>query len=219
EACRMFGRTQEELCALGRPAILDPDDPKLHALLAERDRAGAFRGELSFKRKDGSRFPGEISSAFYVDRSGRKLASVTIRDVSERKRAEELIRATADAVASATGAAFFRALVRHLAAVLEAPHAFVTECVDDARMRVRMLAFWSGGAFADDVEYDLVGKPCAAVIAGEASWYPRELRQLFPGEPFLEQTRSESFLGIPLYSTTAEVIGHLVVLNDKPMPV
>ena len=218
EACRMFGRSQEELCAIGRPAILDPDDPKLHALLAARDRTGAFRGELSFKRKDGSRFPGEISSAFYTDRSGRKLASVTIRDVSERKRAEELMRATAEAVASATGAEFFRALVRHLAAVLDAPHAFVTECVDDARTRVRMLAFWSGGAFADGVEYDLAGKPCARVVAGEASWYPRELRRLFPEEPFLEQTRSESFVGVPLLSTAGEVIGHLVVLNDKPMP-
>jgi PAS domain S-box-containing protein len=218
EACRMFGRTQEELCAIGRPAILDPGDPKLHALLAERDRTGAFRGELSFMRKDGSRFPGEISSAFYTDRSGRKLASVTIRDVSGRKRAEDLMRATAEAVASATGTEFFRALVRHLAAVLEAPHAFVTECLDDARTHVRMLAFWSSGAFADNVEYDLAGKPCAGVVAGEPSWYPRELRRLFPGEPFLEQTRAESFLGLPLFSPAGEVIGHLVVLNDKPMP-
>ena len=93
EACRMFGRSQEEMCTLGRPAILDPDDPQLLALLTERDRTGAFRGELLFKRKDGSRFPGEISSAFYLDPSGRKLASVTIRDVSHRKRAERLTAA------------------------------------------------------------------------------------------------------------------------------
>jgi PAS domain S-box-containing protein len=217
EACRMFGRSQEELCALGRPAILDPEDPKLHALLAERERTGAFRGELSFKRKDGSRFPGEISSAFYVDRWGRKLASVTIRDVSERKRADELIRAATAAVASATGTEFFSTLVRHLAGLLGAAHAFITECTDETRTRVRMLAFWSDGAFTDTLEYALAGTPCEAVVGGETSWYARELQRRYPKEALLARLRAESFLGIPLLGASGQVIGHLVVLDDKPM--
>jgi PAS domain S-box-containing protein len=217
EACRMFGRTEAELCAIGRPAILDPDDPKLHALLRERARTGVFRGELLFKRKDGSRFPGEISSAFYQDRSGQRLASVTIRDVSERKRAEELIQTAAAAVASSTGAEFFPALVRHLAAALQARHAFITECADPTNARVRMLAFWRDDRFAENREYDVTGTPCQEVLGGEACWHSHDLQQRFPGDRFLASVRAESFLGIPLFGASGQVIGHMVALDDKPM--
>ena len=218
EACRMFGRSEAELCAIGRPAIVDPDDPQLHALLRERDRTGAFRGELSFRRKDGSRFPGEISSAFYHDRSGRKLASVTIRDVSERKRSEALIQTTAAAVASSTGTEFFPALVRNLAAVVEARYAFVTECADETSTRVRTLAYWKNGDLAANVEFAAAGTPCEAVLAGEACWHPSGVHRRFTGDAGLVALRAESYVGIPLFGASGRVIGHMVAFDDRPMP-
>ena len=92
EACRVFGRTEEEICQLGRGGLVDPTDPRLPALLEERARTGRFKGELNFKREDGSIFPGEVSSAFYKDKSGAMKASIIIRDVTERKQAEEALR-------------------------------------------------------------------------------------------------------------------------------
>jgi PAS domain S-box-containing protein len=92
EACRIFGRTEEEICQIGRTGLVDPMDPRLPALLEERARTGRFKGELFFRRKDGSKFPGEASSAFYKDKSGVTKASVIIRDITERKRAEEALR-------------------------------------------------------------------------------------------------------------------------------
>jgi PAS domain S-box-containing protein len=93
EACRIFGMSEEEICRLGRTGLIDPADSRLPVLLQERERTGRFKGELNFKRKDGSIFPGEVSSAFYKDKSGAMKASVIIRDITERKRAEaELIK-------------------------------------------------------------------------------------------------------------------------------
>jgi len=92
EACRVFGRTEEEICQIGRTGLVDPTDPRLPGLLEERARTGRFRGELFFKRKDGSRFPGEVSSVFYRDKAGEMKASVIIRDVTERRRAEDALR-------------------------------------------------------------------------------------------------------------------------------
>ncbi len=37
-ACRMLGRTQEEICAVGRDGVIDPADPKLQAALADGTR-------------------------------------------------------------------------------------------------------------------------------------------------------------------------------------
>ena len=99
-ACRMFGRTESELIRLGREAVVDPADPRLAPALAERDRTGAFHGELTFVRSDGTRFPGEISSAVYRDEKAGMCTSMVIRDITERKKAEEQLAVLERAVDS-----------------------------------------------------------------------------------------------------------------------
>lgn len=84
-ACEMFQMTQEEICGSTRLDIVDIADPRLESLLDERNRNGKAKGELTFKRKDGSKFPGEISSVVFTDASGQEKTSMTIKDVSEKK--------------------------------------------------------------------------------------------------------------------------------------
>jgi PAS domain S-box-containing protein len=91
-ACRIFGRTEEEICRIGRACIIDPDDPRLPAALEERSRTGRFHGELTFVRKDGTRFPGEISSVVFRDRNGDLKTSMIIHDITARKRTEQALR-------------------------------------------------------------------------------------------------------------------------------
>ncbi len=91
-ACRMFGYSEEELIALGRNAIVDSTDPRLAQALEERARSGRLRCELMFKRKDGTRFPGEIASAVFTTRTGEKRTSMVIRDLTEQKRVEAALR-------------------------------------------------------------------------------------------------------------------------------
>jgi PAS domain S-box-containing protein len=91
-ACHIFGFSEEELIQVGRSAIVDASDPKLSAALAERAQSGRFIGELTLVRRDGSKFPGEISSAEFRNRAGELRTSMVIRDITERKQAEELLR-------------------------------------------------------------------------------------------------------------------------------
>jgi PAS domain S-box-containing protein len=91
-ACRMFGRTEEEICSIGRDGIIDPTDPRLPAALEERARTGKFTGELTHRRKDGTRFPAELTTNIFKDRDGRERTSLIIRDISDRKRMEEALR-------------------------------------------------------------------------------------------------------------------------------
>ena len=78
-ACALFGGTEEEICRGGRQALLDPADPRFPVLLEERRRTGRVRGELTWRRMDGSRFPGEFNSVV-LDAEGR--AFVIVRDLS-----------------------------------------------------------------------------------------------------------------------------------------
>jgi PAS domain S-box-containing protein len=91
-ACQLFERTEQELCQVGRNGMVDLTDPRLEKAIEERSRTGRFRGELTFIRKDGSKFEGDISSLIFKDKDGNVRASMIIRDISERKKAEQALR-------------------------------------------------------------------------------------------------------------------------------
>lgn len=90
-ACAMFGRSLEEMKKTGRRGLADTTDPRLRAALNERLRKGSELAEITMLRADGTKFPVEITSAIFVDRDCRQKTSMIIRDITERKRAEEVI--------------------------------------------------------------------------------------------------------------------------------
>jgi len=216
-ACTMFGRTEEEICRLGREALVDPRDPRLPAFLEERTRVGRVRSDLDLMRKDRSTFPGEVSSAFYQDIAGVTKAVVIIRDISERRRSEEALRAVTEGTAAATGADYFQMMVRHIANAFDARYAFVTECTDRQNTQVRTLAFWNGASFGDEVAYGVKNTPCERVVEGQICSYPEKIQSLFPEDKDLVRLAAEGYLAAPIYGARGNVLGHLAVVDTKTM--
>ena len=87
-ACRMFGRSEEELRRLGRAGLVDVSDPRLAASLEERARTWRASGEVRLVRSDGTTFPAQVSTSVYADHLGNERTSTIVRDLSERKAAE-----------------------------------------------------------------------------------------------------------------------------------
>ena len=135
----------------------------------------------------------------------------------QRQSVHELLRRIVEGTASATGEEFFRSLVRNLASALKVPYAFVSEFTGETP-RVRTLAFWKGKDFLDNFEYDLAGTPCEQVLRGEICHYKEGIQALFPQDKDLVKLGAESYLAIPLTDNVGTVLGHLAVLDDKPMP-
>jgi formate hydrogenlyase transcriptional activator len=150
-----------------------------------------------------------------LDRQGRSKALLAIsRDITESRRTETLLRAVIEGTASVTGPAFYESLVRHLATSLEIRYAFVTECRQHDWARVR--AFWQDGRPGEPFEYELE-KPCSDIVQGLERLYPQQVRQLFPTNQVLADLGVESYLGVPAVSSSGQIMGHLVVLDVKPM--
>jgi len=84
-ACKMFGRSEEELIRLDRSAILDTNDPGLVPAPEQRQLQGTFTGELTGVRSNGTKFPVELTISVFTDSSGEQLSSMIIRDISFRK--------------------------------------------------------------------------------------------------------------------------------------
>lgn len=89
QACRMFGRTEEELRTVGRMALVDSaDHQRVTRAEADGETKGKVQLEVTFVRSDGSKFTGEVSSGVFTDRNGLQRHSSIIRDVTNRKEAE-----------------------------------------------------------------------------------------------------------------------------------
>ena len=136
---------------------------------------------------------------------------------TKKKTEEDFLQSLSEATASVTGADFFRSLVRNLASTLQVRYAFVAECQDESKTRVRTLEFWEGECFSENFEYDVRGTPCEKVIEGTVCYYTENVQALFPEDEDLVRLNLESYLGIPLSDDSGEVMGHLVVLGDTPL--
>jgi PAS domain S-box-containing protein len=126
------------------------------------------------------------------------------------------LREIAEGIKSETGEAFFSSLVRHLALVLNCQYAFVSELSKD-RLRFRTRAVWGRGQFLENFEVPLAGTPCQAVLNGHTSHHPERLCQLFPEDKVLTTWAVQSYSGVPLVDLSDRVVGHLAILDDKPM--
>jgi formate hydrogenlyase transcriptional activator len=94
-------------------------------------------------------------------------------------------------------------------------YAFITEC-DDGQ-HARGLAFWNGDGFGPEFEFDVAGTPCMKVVNGEVCHYRENLVQLFPLDTPLADMGAESYLGVPMLDRSGRVIGHIAIIDDKPM--
>jgi diguanylate cyclase (GGDEF)-like protein/PAS domain S-box-containing protein len=86
-ALKMLGLTQNDL-PFRREQIVDLTDPRLKVALTERRTQGRFRGEMRYRRANGETFEVEATSSVHRGTTGTQIASITFRDITERKRAE-----------------------------------------------------------------------------------------------------------------------------------
>jgi len=128
------------------------------------------------------------------------------------------LRLVVAGTAAETGTAFFRALVKNLALVMNTYGAWVTEYQPETK-RLRAMAFWAHGEFIGDYEYAYVGTACEPVVESKRLVHiPDRLLELYPHDTDALTWNAVSYLGVPLLDTRGDVMGHLSVLDDKPLP-
>ncbi len=156
-----------------------------------------------------------------AERRLRESQALLEQQVAERStdlaKTSAALREIVEGVEAKVGDQFFPALVQQLAKALGVEYAFMSEfCVD--RSKVRTLAFWSGDHFLDNFEYEIAGTPCERVLAGELYHCSDKVADQFPlHRDDLEGLGVQSYLAIPVTSMNGEVLGHLAVMDRKPM--
>lgn len=196
--------------------IVHPDDVDVirRDVNAAVDARRAFSFEYRLIHADGSiRWVNERGRGIFQDDHLLWIDGVIV-DITERKRIELALQNLVAGTASATGEAFFPALVRHLAFALNVDHVAVSEVVGD---HLRTLAEWSDHQLQPTATYAQAGTPCQVVLEQGRYYQHAGVAQQFPGDPFLAEVQAEGYLGITLQDADGVNIGLLCILNNQPL--
>ena len=96
-------------------------------------------------------------------------------------------------------------------------YAFVGELTEEKR--IRTTALYAHDRFIENIEYDLENTPCNFVAGKQLCIYPRDVQRLFPKDAVLSDFGAESYMGIPLFSSTGRPLGLIAALGTKAIPV
>lgn len=154
-----------------------------------------------------------------VSLANARLAQRMRQAMSERERAEVTLRAVEAATANVTGMDFFRALVSNLAQALQVRFAFAAEAMTaaDGSPAARMRAFWKNDRFGTELEYEIAGTPCQEVLDGRVLYWADDVQAMYPSDIALSRWGARSYLGMPLLGTDGKVIGHIAILDPRPI--
>ncbi|MBO9542126.1 PAS domain S-box protein [bacterium] len=89
-ACEVFGYSPEEFRLVRRDQLVETSDPRFAEAALARRQAGQYRAELTLIRKDGTRFPAEVTSVSFRDKDGGRSNGMIIRDITARRQVERM---------------------------------------------------------------------------------------------------------------------------------
>ncbi|MBA2689553.1 MAG: EAL domain-containing protein [Burkholderiales bacterium] len=222
-ACVRVFKAPNAEALIGQP-ILNFVHRSFHELIAERIKTIHEKNislpfiEQRWLHVDGSEFDVEAACAPFVYQ-GKPAVQTVVRDITERKQIERVLRNLVEGTALSAGEQFFPTLVRGLAMALEVRYAVVTECRDVFVRQAQILAFWGNGNWIPGHSYDIANTPCERLLEeSKLCYYPDNLQAHFPGNTRLPALEASCYLGLPLMDHTNNVLGHIYIMDDKPLP-
>lgn len=178
-----------------------------------------FRAEEPFSGNtpDSERWFQTIRTPLPMRKNREKQVLGIYVDITERKKAEDALRALVEGTASFTAEDFFRSLVRHLASVFQTKAAIVAKVSYSGASQVDPLAFWMKDDYIKNQTYSLAGTPSELVMKQGLCLFSEHVSELFPNDLSLVKHGIQSYMGVPLLNSSGHAFGVLAVMHDKPM--
>ncbi|MFK7908093.1 MAG: PAS domain S-box protein [Chitinophagales bacterium] len=120
-------------------------------------------------------------------------------------------------IALAHGDGFFDTVVESISKNLGIKYVLIGEFSREV-YRVRAKSLWAGEALVKEYEYAVKDTPCEHVINSEGiKIFQDNVQSRFPEDLDLVEWELESYMGVPLFNEQKQIIGHLAILDTKPI--
>jgi diguanylate cyclase (GGDEF)-like protein len=145
------------------------------------------------------------------------LIQIFFDDLKHRRKTETAITQIMLGVSTTTGANFFKAIIVHMARILQADSCGIATTVPGSEDTMESLAFFKDGKITTNIKYPLKGTPCETVIGQMERTYPSDLQNTFPDDRLICDTGMESYVGIPLFDSHNMPQGLLFAMFRDPI--
>jgi PAS domain S-box-containing protein len=171
--------------------------------------------ELAFRTIKGNIFWGRCSIR-KVDTSQDPLIVFRVRIVVDYMKTAEMLASLVKHTARVTGYKFFSALTELLSKSFGVSMAMIVK-INAENKTARVLQGWHKDQKIDNFIFNVETSSSINVLKGYTTYYPSNLREMFPEDKLIGKLGMESYLGTPVFNTSGEVCGLLVLMDDKPM--
>jgi len=171
--------------------------------------------ELSFRSLKGNIFWGRCSIRQVMTDSG-SIVVFRVRRVVDYMKTAEMLSTMVKHTSKATGYKYFQVLTELLAKSFGVCTAMVAK-VDTVTRTATTVHCWHRTGTLENISFELETSPSLNVMRGYPTYYPRNLKEMFPEDQMIRNLDVEGFLGTPVFCAEGNVCGFLLLMDDKPM--
>lgn len=215
-AAKQVGYTEPELLNMSPLDIkTDYDEPQFRTMLfpLQQGKVDSLTFETVHRHKLGQELPVEVVLQHIPERKGSGQFIAIVRDISERVRTINALKAltVADPVANV-----FHAIAKTVSDTLQARWVGIGK-ISENGCEVELLGFWDTDCEAALFNYPLEGAPCNDVCThGQSIFIPENVVECYPDDELLREIGAVSYRGEPLLTNDGVELGVLFAIDDSP---
>jgi hypothetical protein len=171
--------------------------------------------ELPFKSLKGNIFWGKCSIR-QVETNNESVVIFRVRRVVDYMKTAEMLSTIIKRTAKSTGYEYFSVLTELLSKAFNVTTVMIAK-VNNKSKTATTIHCWHKSEPIENFSFNLETSPSLNVIHGYPTFYPRNLKEMFPDDKTIGKLGIEGYLGTPVYCAQGDVCGLLVLMDDKPM--
>jgi diguanylate cyclase (GGDEF)-like protein/PAS domain S-box-containing protein len=142
-----------------------------------------------------------------------RIAANIIATALERKQNETAMQAVLEGTVGKTGQEYFRALLKHLAAIFDADYCLIAEAVDKNSFKIEHALHKQ--TYLEPFEYRQENSGFDARNGDQIVHYTHSVHRTFPENRWLKKHGIEGYLAIPVVGSDRRILGHIAVMSTK----
>jgi PAS domain S-box-containing protein len=162
-------------------------------------------------------YPGGIVYVFWLALVMTLVARQYRRRADSGRAHQQRFQRLLEAIRRVTGKEFFSSLAVSLTQACEVEYALVVR-VDPADPNLaRTVSAARRGQLLNELTYDLRNTPCENVVNKTLCYYPSGIQKKFPLDKELSEMGAESYMGVPLFSSSRKPLGLIALIHTAPI--
>ncbi|MBT8317703.1 MAG: PAS domain S-box protein [Lutibacter sp.] len=112
---------------------------------------------------------------------------------------------------------FLKKTASYIAELFDISHVLINKYSQKKPTIIESVVFHGKDGFLPNISYKIKNTPCEHVVNNKIAVFPNNLQIVFPKDKSLKKMNAQSYIGVPLWSSSGTPIGLISIIDDKPI--